>query len=73
MIVNMGHNPYNNRQVRCDNKIGVAGVYFHKGKNRYHATITIHTRRIHLGWYASKAMATKVRKNAEEMFIGMVE
>lgn len=64
---------YNQRSLRRDNKAGHPGVYFHKGKNRYHATITIHTRRIHLGWYASKTMAIKVRKSAEEMFLGMVE
>jgi hypothetical protein len=69
----MGHNPYSNRRTRYDNKTGQSGVYFHKDKNRYHATITIHTRRIHLGWYASKEMAIKVRKNAERMFGGMVE
>lgn len=61
------------RHLRTDNKTGVAGVYYHSGKRRYHATITVHTRRIHLGWYASKQMAIKVRKNAEEMFLGMIE
>ena len=64
---------YNKRRVRKDNKVGASGVYFHKGKNRYHATITVHTRRIHLGWFASKDMAIKVRKKAEEMFIGFIE
>lgn len=67
------HNAYNTRGIRVDNKVGVPGVYYHKGKNRYHATITIHTRRIHLGWFASKEMAIRVRKSAEERFIGMVE
>jgi hypothetical protein len=66
-------NSYNARGVRRDNKIGVPGVYYHKQKQRYHATITVHSRRIHLGWYASKTMAIKVRKNAEQMFSGMVE
>ena len=74
MKLNMAYrNDYNSRGVRRDNKIGVPGVYYHKGKKRYHATITIHTRRIHLGWYASKAMAIKVRKSAEERFMGFIE
>jgi hypothetical protein len=66
-------NSYNARSVRSDNKVGVSGVYFHKKKRRYHATITVHTRRIHLGWFASEQMAIKVRKSAEEKFLGMVE
>lgn len=66
-------NSYNARGLRSDNKVGQRGVYYHKGKRRYHATITVHTRRIHLGWYASKEMAIKVRKSAEEKFLGMVE
>lgn len=64
---------YNQRPVRCDNKVGQAGVYYHKGKRRYHATITVHTRRIHLGWFSSKSMAIKVRQNAEQLFLGMIE
>ena len=58
---------------RADNKSGYPGVYWHAGKRRYHATITVHTRRIHLGWFASKEIAIKVRKSAEEKFLGMVE
>jgi hypothetical protein len=61
------------RKQRADNTSGHAGVYFHQGKNRWHATITVHTRRIHLGWYANKNLAIKVRKNAEVAFRGMVE
>jgi hypothetical protein len=66
-------NSYNARGLRTDNKVGVSGVYYHKGKRRYHATITIHTRRIHLGWFVSKSMAIRVRKSAEEKFLGMIE
>lgn len=66
-------NDYNSRGLRTDNKAGVPGVYYHKGKRRYHATITVHTRRIHLGWFVSRTMAIKVRKNAEAMFKGMIE
>jgi hypothetical protein len=70
----MGYkNDYSSRSVRCDSKTGVSGVYFHQKKNRYQATITVHSRRIHLGWYTSKVMAIKVRKNAEQMFAGMIE
>jgi hypothetical protein len=69
----MRNNAYNTRRVRVDNKVGQAGVYFHTGKNRYHATITVHTRRIHLGWFSSKNMAIKVRKSAEQKFLGMIE
>ena len=66
-------NSYNARGVRMDNKTGHPGVYYHKQKQRYHATITVHSRRIHLGWYVSKEMAIKVRKSAEEFFVGMIE
>lgn len=66
-------NSYNARGVRADNKVGVPGIYYHKGKRRYHATITVHTRRIHLGWFVSLTMAIKVRKSAEEKFLGMIE
>lgn len=69
----MSNNPYNNRTVRTDNKVGQAGVYYDAKRNRYHATITVHSRRIHLGRYISEKMAIKVRKNAEKFFIGMVE
>jgi hypothetical protein len=61
------------RGIRNDNKTGQPGVYYNVKKKRYHATITVHTRRIHLGWYASKDMAIKVRKMAEKNFIGMIE
>lgn len=64
---------YNARRVRADNKVGVPGVYYHKRKKRYHATITVHTRRIHLGWFVSRDMAIKVRRSAEEKFLGMIE
>lgn len=64
---------YNARRTRSDNKVGQSGVYYNTAKKRYHATITIHTRRIHLGWYVSKDMAIKVRKSAEDRFKGMIE
>lgn len=64
---------YNTRKVRRDNKTGTPGVYFNKKKNRFHATITVHTRRIHLGYFVSDKMAIKVRKSAEEKFLGMIE
>ena len=64
---------YNLRPLRTDNKIGTPGIYYDKKRNRYHATITVHTRRIHLGRFVSKNMAIKVRKNAEKLFLGMVE
>lgn len=64
---------YNTRGVRKDNKTGVAGVYYDERRKRYHATITVHTVRIHLGRYVSKNMAIKVRKSAEEKFLGMIE
>lgn len=64
---------YSKRRVRNDNKVRCSGVYYDKKRKRYHATITIHTRRIHLGRYISKELAIKVRKSAEQRFMGMID
>lgn len=63
---------YNQRRLRSDNKTGTRGVYFDKKRGRYQVTITIHTRRIHLGWFVSKRAAIHTRQSAERMFVGFL-
>lgn len=64
---------YGHRRLRSDNTTGAAGVSYNSAMNMYTATITVATRRIYLGWYRSKNSAIRVRKNAEELFQGMIE
>lgn len=59
-----------NLSLRADNKSGVAGVFWLKDKNKWWAYITIHKKRINLGYFSKKEDAIEARKNAEVEYFG---
>lgn len=42
-----------NRKRRSDNSSGYPGVYFNKSANKWHASIRVEGKRIHLGYFKS--------------------
>lgn len=42
-----------NRMVQSNNKSGYPGVYFNKSANKWHASIRVKGKRIHLGYFTS--------------------
>ncbi|EJQ7674221.1 hypothetical protein N0N85_004474 [Escherichia coli] len=52
-----------NLGVRVNNKTGYRGVHFNKGK--YDASITVNSRKIHLGRFETFGSALEARKQAE--------
>jgi hypothetical protein len=76
--VNKGYEPSNcrwatketqmqNRRVLRNNKTGVNGVYLTKS-GKYHAQISVHNKRKHLGFFDTLDEAKEVRKIAEQQF-----
>lgn len=55
-----------NLGVRVKNKTGYRGIHFHKGK--YDASITVNSRKIHLGRFATFEAAYDARKQAEQIY-----
>jgi hypothetical protein len=53
-----------NRPIPDDNTSGAIGVHFHNPSGKYHARITDHGKRIHLGTFASVAEAAAARSTA---------
>ena len=56
--------------IRKDNKSGVTGVYWHKQKQKWRASIKINKKQIHLGEYTTIEDAIKARLEAEEKYYG---
>lgn len=54
-----------NQPIRRSNKSGVTGVYYHKVSKKWAASININRKQIHLGVYATREEAVKIRQNAE--------
>ena len=54
-----------NSKLRRDSSSGIAGVYWHKQCNKWHARIKHNGRTISLGLFDTLEAATEVRKSAE--------
>lgn len=54
-----------NSKTRNDNRCGITGLHFHKGKQKWVAGITISGKTISLGNFKSKTDAARARWNAE--------
>lgn len=57
-----------NLGVRVNNKTGYRGIHFNKGK--YDASITVSSRKIHLGRFETFESALEERKKAEHVYYG---
>lgn len=56
-----------NRRMLKNNSTGVNGVYLNKN-GKYHAQISVHNKRKHLGFFDSLEEAKEARKKAEDQF-----
>jgi hypothetical protein len=56
-----------NRRMLKNNKTGVNGVYLNKN-GKYHAQISVHNKRKHLGFFDTLEEATQARKEAEQKY-----
>jgi len=54
-----------NQSKHSDNTSGANGVYWHKGKNKWHATYRMEGRNYHVGYFDTVAAAAKARKAAD--------
>jgi len=54
-----------NKSLSKRNKSGVTGVYWYEPTKKWHASIMWNGKIIHLGYFANKIDAVKVRKDAE--------
>lgn len=59
-----------NRNNRCTNKCGVAGVYYRADCNKWRANITVDYHRINLGTFDTLEEAAAARKEAEKTYWG---
>jgi len=59
-----------NRSLAINNTSGVTGVRWHKFHNKWHATIKINQKPIHLGYFDNFDDAIKARKEAEKKYFG---
>lgn len=55
-----------NLGVRVNNKTGYRGIHLHKGK--FDASITVNSRKLHIGRYDTFDEALRARKNAESIY-----
>jgi len=51
-----------------NNKTGVLGVYFKPRSRRWWAEIQVDGKKIHLGYFDTKELATEARKQAERRY-----
>lgn len=56
-----------NQRLMANNKSGSCGVFYHEKQNRYHATVRIDKRSIHLGSFESEDEAKAARKAANKL------
>jgi hypothetical protein len=61
-----------NQRVRCDNAVGIKGVYWSKRDERWKPEIMIEGKKIGLGTYQSIEAAIAARKAAEIKYRGQV-
>ena len=54
-----------NQSRHSDNTSGANGVYWHKGKNKWHATYRMEGKNYHVWYFAAVAEAAKARKSAD--------
>lgn len=57
-----------NRATKSDNSSGCKGVSFYKNTGKWVASITVHRKRIALGYFTDKTDAIKARKQAEDKY-----
>lgn len=59
-----------NKKIQNNNTSGVTGVIWNKSRNNWHARISVHKKRISLGYFKNFEDAVKVRKEAELKYFG---
>lgn len=57
-----------NQGTRCDNQVGRTGVYWYPPLSKYQAQITVHGRKIHLGYHETIDGAVEARVAAERQY-----
>jgi hypothetical protein len=63
---------FGRRRPKSNNTSGAIGVCYSISAKRWQATITVHKKRHHLGWFKSKFQAIEARKLAEVYYANSV-